>query len=124
VTPDTIRSLPPGDELDAVIAGLLGWKSRAANGVGPYWVCPDGTFQPRRKWSTDMADAWQLFQEAKGWLYSKRSLFLTELAAIMRSVPDEPELLVAWPDALTFFSPEAVSKAFALAVLAEQQPKE
>jgi hypothetical protein len=86
MTPDALRSLPPGAELDAVIAGLLGWKRD-----GRFWVNPDDEyFSAPYPWSTDNGNAADLVDAA---------------------------------ERLGLDIAEAVSKAFALAVLA-QQPKE
>jgi hypothetical protein len=113
MTHDTIRSIPPGAELDAVIAGLLGWKPRESNGVGPYWVCPDGTFQPRLQWSTNVRFAAELLVEAA----------LRRYSVEISNGRDEDRWMVSiermdwYAETLS----EAVSKAFALAVLAQSK---
>jgi hypothetical protein len=109
MTPDALRSLPPGAELDAVIAGLLGMT---------HWM-PMSTCTAAAAWMLDAADR-------TGWAVSVKN----DLAS---GYDGRKEGVLWWcwfglkhhpwfacGRGSTF--PEAVSKAFALAVL--QQPKE
>ena len=49
------------------------------------------------KYSTDIAAAWEVFQTACGWLFSKRRRFFHDL---QREAALEDGSLVAWPDVL------------------------
>jgi hypothetical protein len=101
-TPDAIRSLPPGPAFDVALRNLDPILS----------AVPFGPDTPR--WSTDPGVAGKLLVEAqhRGWGSNVRGLTSGWVVNIRGQ---------------HYYSesfPEAVSKAFALAVLAEQLPKE
>jgi hypothetical protein len=112
MTPDTIRSLPSGAELDAVIAGLLGWT---VDGQG-FWF--DAQKRPRNLpvWSTFVGHAIHLIMAAGDRKWP------VEISNGKGRDEDRWMAGINLHDWYAETLSEAVSKAFALAVL--QQPKE
>lgn len=135
-------TLPPGRELDALIAiKVMGWarlgslaNSFAVKDVawafGARWCsqCPNPksvyriTPESATLWapSTDIAAAWLVFQEMRGRLFSTRTRFFAELGAILQHPPAlKSGLGVAWPDAMMYLTPHAICLA-ALAAVEER----
>jgi hypothetical protein len=107
--------------LNLKVAQALGWDTGWSDPTfrhgGPHWRephtntihAPGGRF-----WATDMGAAWQLVEEAGGWLFSRRRDFFDRLGRSCQeqTAPGVGPVRVAWPAALLYLTPQKICEAF------------
>lgn len=71
------------------------------------WMSPAGC-----NYSSDMSDAWKVFQNIKERLFSTRQKFMKELQLLISCNTDLPiGQMLAWPDAFWWITPELICRA-------------
>jgi len=115
LTREQILAMEAGPELNALVAKeVMGWKSE-----GKYWWCPANRVRRLKQYwqaSEDIADAWEVFHEIRGRVFSGRITFMAHAQKLISKGCVHGDMM-GWPDAFWFITPEIICKAALLATL-------
>jgi hypothetical protein len=117
VTREQILGMEPGEELDAAVAELMGYKITRVCGR-PY--IDSFSISKIPSFSTEISAAWEVVAKVKSMLFSKRRKFMDTL----QFITSKNELtcrghLINYPDVFWFITPEVICKAALITVMQE-----